>query len=339
MQKIILFFILLFGVLGIACKQMPNRNNALNEANSDFSEYFIITQKARRALYDNDYSGALKHFLIAEKSVKVVFHNIARNDYFEIAKCYYKLNDSLTACKYLLRAAETGYKYERLKEKIGSELCSLIKPDYEKRYSQWASKLNQKLIAEHKKILEKDQYYRGMISLKTLNKKFSDSIYQTTGYTNDPVPNPANKKQLDSLWVLQQKLDAENFAYLSKVLKSNKYPNYDAVSSGDLEMLFFHVDDKWVEEHLTEIKAVIKKGYMHPNVLAHGYDYALAGRGEKQKYGFEVDVDYPEIGKNTFHTPIEDEANVNQRRKEIYLYSLEDHLLNLSKNMFWSTVW
>jgi hypothetical protein len=78
---------------------------------------------------------------------------------------------------------------------------------------------------------------------------------------------------------------------------------------------------------------------MHPNVLAHGYDYALAGRGKKQRYGFEVDVDYPEIGKNTFHTPIEDEANVNQRRKEIYLYSLEDHLYNLSKTMFWSTVW
>ena len=338
MQKIILFF-LLFGLWRTACKQSSSSVSTVNEINSDFSEYFIITQKGKKALYVKNYTDALKHFLIAEKSVNVVFHNIARNDYFEIANCYYKLNDSLTACKYLLRAAETGYKYERLKEEIGSELCRLIKPGYEKRYAQWKAKLNQNLIAEFKKVTDKDKYYRVMISLKTLNKKFSDSIHQTTGYTNDPVPNPANEKQLDSLWVLQQKLDVENFTYLSKLLKSNKYPNYDEVGSIDFDVLFFHVDDKWVEEHLTEIKALIKKGYMHPNVLAHGYDYALARKGKKQRYGFEVDVDYPEKGKNTFHTPIEDEANVNQRRKEIYLYSLEDHLLNLSKTMFWSGVW
>ena len=137
MQKIILFFIFLLGVLGIACKQMPNRNSAANEVDSDFSEYFIITQEAYMATQKKDYNGALSSYEKAFKKVIRPFHTAYRNDYVEVAKCYYALKDSINAVKFVLKSAELGFPFSHLNTAFSPTFLTKIEPVYNKKYKDW----------------------------------------------------------------------------------------------------------------------------------------------------------------------------------------------------------
>jgi hypothetical protein len=309
MQKIILFFIFLFGVLGVACKQMPSRTDAVNKTNSDFSEYFIMTQKAYMAMQKKDYNGALSTYKKAFKKVATPFHTSYRNDYFEVAKCYYTLKDSIKAVKFVLKSAELGFLYSNLKTTFSPTFLAKIELIYNKKYKDWEVGLDTNMINKVKKVRDSDQYFRNMI-------------------TSD-----MQEKTIDSLMKLQQKIDNVNFKYLDSLLVNSQYPSFSTIGELylDLAMLFFHLDLQTLDKHKNSIKMLIKRGTLHPNIFAHAYDYALVNLGKPQLYGFEAEFDLS-TKKLYLHTPIQDSLNLDNRRQDIYLYPYENHIFNLSQN-------
>jgi hypothetical protein len=154
--------------------------------------------------------------------------------------------------------------------------------------------------------------------------------HQTGGKTADGrtavALSPEQNKELQALMKRVKDADASNTAWLAKIILKHGWPGKSLVGEAaahDAWLLVQHADahKDFQDECLKTMKA-LPAGEVAPRDVAYLTDRTRTNRGEKQLYGTQTRL---EDGK-AVPFPIEDEANVDRRRKESGMPPLVEYL-------------
>lgn len=125
---------------------------------------------------------------------------------------------------------------------------------------------------------------------------------------------------------IDRNIDHENQARVVSLLEKCGWPQKATVGEKGMTAVFLviqHASKALREKYFPLIKASAEKGEMTLRAVAMMEDRMLMENGKKQKYGTQV-ISYNN-GPLRLH-PIEDEANVNQRRAAMGMGPIEEYL-------------
>jgi len=133
------------------------------------------------------------------------------------------------------------------------------------------------------------------------------------------VPNPDLHE-----W---KRIDAENTAFMKKVIKRHGWPGKSVVGSDGAQAAFFLVqhaasDLAFQKRCLELLTAAVKQNEASATHMAYLTDRVLVQGGKPQRYGTQ----FHEINGQLEPLSIEDEVNVDARRKEVGLPPLAEYV-------------
>jgi hypothetical protein len=165
------------------------------------------------------------------------------------------------------------------------------------------------LRAELLQMLQDDQRHR---------RQITDALTRGDGMESPEM------KQLNAR---QAELDRAALVKLQRILGERGWPTAAAVGA-DVRVAAFlvlqHAPTEVQEKYLPQARAAAKAGELEGSSLALLEDRVLKGRGQKQRYGTQLETNRET--KKLELWPIEDEPNVDARRKAIGLEPLADYL-------------
>ena len=136
----------------------------------------------------------------------------------------------------------------------------------------------------------------------------------------------AAKKEVEAAVKNMQEIDARNTAWMKEVVDKHGWPGKSLVGKdGAMRawLLVQHADqDRAFQKRCLPLLAgAVKKGEASPEHLAYLTDRVKVADKEKQVYGTQ----FHEVGGKLEPYPIEDEANVDKRRKDVGLQALAEY--------------
>jgi hypothetical protein len=136
----------------------------------------------------------------------------------------------------------------------------------------------------------------------------------------------AARKEVEAATKTMQEIDARNTAWMKEVVDQHGWPGKSLVGTDGAQkawLLVQHADrDRAFQKRCLPLLAgAVKKGEASPDHLAYLTDRVKVADKEKQVYGTQ----FHEVGGKLEPYPIEDEANVDQRRKEVGLPPLAEY--------------
>lgn len=175
--------------------------------------------------------------------------------------------------------------------------------------------LNKPLVAILDTVYQEDQKYRYQI--KAIEEKY--------GWESD---------EMKAHWGIINEKDSINLIRVQKILDEYGWLGPDVVGGQGNVTLFLviqHSDLEIQEKYLPMMREATKKGDARPSSLALLEDRVALGKNEKQIYGSQV-ARNKETGEY-YVLPLMDPENVNERRAEVGLGSIQDYILN------WGIIW
>ncbi|MNU77813.1 hypothetical protein D3C71_673960 [compost metagenome] len=199
--------------------------------------------------------------------------------------------------------------------------------------------------------LHKDKRWKKVIQLVTNNKEKQeanydkpltiklDSIYDEDQGTRMKMGEIQQKygwdsPQMDSLWKIANEKDSLNLIEVMNILDTRGWLGADVVGRKGNSTLFLviqHADQKAQEKYLPMMREAVAKGNAQASSLALLEDRVALGQGKKQVYGSQIGL-FKETGEN-YVLPLEDPDNVNKRRAEVGLNSMEEYI------EYWGMTW
>lgn len=181
------------------------------------------------------------------------------------------------------------------------------------------------LAAELRKRFESDQAARNRVM------EFSKKHKILEDHRDLAKLDPSIAKQWNALVNELQTEDTKNRHWMKEVVRKHGWPGKTLVGSqGAIEawLLVQHADAdrEFQQECLVKMEA-LPKGEVRAVDIAYLTDRILCGAGKKQKYGSQIDI---QDGK-VIPKPIEDEEQVDDRRKAIGLEPLKDYLKTVAE--------
>jgi hypothetical protein len=136
----------------------------------------------------------------------------------------------------------------------------------------------------------------------------------------------AARKEVEAATKKMQEIDARNTAWMKGVVDKHGWPGQSLVGKdGAMKawLLVQHADrdHAFQKRCLPLLAGAVKKGEAGPEQLAYLTDRVKVADKEKQVYGTQ----FQEVGGKMEPYPIEDEANVDKRRKEVGLPPLAEY--------------
>jgi hypothetical protein len=235
-------------------------------------------------------------------------------------------------CKYELACAyardgqvDSSFHYLFLNLQYDTSRYALINPDFlamrnDPRWNrfedQWLDSMLMKRPGSIKdiplakllwKMYARDQAY--YYELRILHPRYADSSAIT-----------------QTFWNLKRELNNENLRLLDSIIAVKGWPKVSQVGSTASAAAFLviqHAELKVQQRHLPLIKTSCEQKEASWDFYAHVYDRVCILQGKPQLYGTQCEVD-PKTGEYKFF-PIEDEANINKRRKEMGMKPIEEY--------------
>ncbi len=164
------------------------------------------------------------------------------------------------------------------------------------------------LVLELNSMLHQDQVYRLM--LDSVEKKFGK-----------------DSKEVKVLWKKMASNDSINQIRLAIFFAEYGWPAQKVIGmDGGLAIFLVlqHADLSFQLKYLPLAREALKKGNAQPEYLAYLEDRVALSQNKKQTYGTQLSRD-PKTGKYSLD-PIEDEINLNKRRKEVGLGPIEEYV-------------
>jgi hypothetical protein len=124
-----------------------------------------------------------------------------------------------------------------------------------------------------------------------------------------------------------KEIDHDNTERMKEIIKQFGWPGKSLVGTDGANAAWLLVqhadhDPSFQKQCLELLQAAMKKGEATCQQLAYLTDRVLTGENKKQVYGTQ----FRRVDGKLLPFPIEDEANVDKRRKEVGLESLADYL-------------
>ena len=203
----------------------------------------------------------------------------------------------------------------------------------------------QKLIEKLLIIGEKDQRYRQMISLGTMDeaiikkdREMSNTPIEEYLAFSKTIKRTISKKQVDSLWVLQKTLDFENYNEIVLIIEKFGYPSKERlqVESDKIYAMLLHPPKEikprlYLNKMTKLLKPEVTEGRMEAKVFASFVDNIKSKILKKpQLYGTNK-LFNPET-MSVGLPKIEDIKKTNEARKEIGLPELKEGQYQLVNN-------
>ena len=135
-----------------------------------------------------------------------------------------------------------------------------------------------------------------------------------------------NSERFKSLWASQRTRDIENMAKLKKILDQHGFPGKSLVGKTASEAAFYvlqHSDIAYQKKYFPLVRNAVDEGELDPMLLAKMEDRILMREDSKQKYGTQLKSN--QEGSLEL-VPIEDQFNVDCRRKQVNLPPINDYL-------------
>ncbi len=275
-------------------------------------EYFLLVKKADSLYKLKDFASSASAYTLAFKAnnwkgfsddrynaaCSWALTNNADSSFFQLyriaTKADYSDYDHIISDKDLISLHE---------DKRWLPLLELIKANKKKEEINY----NKPLIQALDSIFDSDQKYRKM--LKGVEKQFG-----------------LNSKQMDSLWKIIEVQDSVNLLKVTSILDKYGWLGPDVIGWQGGTTLFLviqHSNLQVQEKYLPVMREAVRVGNMDAASLALLEDRIALGQGKKQIYGSQIQKN--EKGEGSI-APIEDEINVNERRKAVGLEPLEEYV-------------
>lgn len=135
-----------------------------------------------------------------------------------------------------------------------------------------------------------------------------------------------NSPVVSALWELKERINIENQRTLDSIINVNGWPKISDVGHMGSTTAFLIVQHSTLElqeKYLPTIKSLCEQNEADWQSYALMYDRVQIGLGKPQLYGSQLTWNQA-TGKMEFY-PIEDEANVNKRRTEMGLGTIEEY--------------
>ena len=296
MKKIILLVINVAFLLS-ACAQ-----------NDDLHDYKHLTNKADSLYRAKDYKASALTFSNAFKH----YNKLATiNDRYDAA-CSWALAGYPDSAFYNLeKSGFTNYDHVIVDEDLVSlhadkrwaPILAVIQKNKDKAEANY----NKPLTRELDSIYDADQ--NGRQQIMATENKYGDT-----------------SKQMKALWAAMGKQDDIDLIKIKAVLDKYGWVGPDVVGSKGNTTLFLviqHADSLTRDKYLPMMRTAVKNGKAQASQLALMEDRSALENGKKQIYGSQVARD--EKANKYYFRPIEDEANVDKRRKSVGLPPLEEY--------------
>ena len=193
-----------------------------------------------------------------------------------------------------------------------------------KSHPDW-TRLND-TITSRRNHIEKDYDHALIARLKRIRKADQNVRHE---YLQAIKAIPADSTKIDSLVRRMTYNDSINLIEVKDILTTYGWPPRNIVgnNASTLWLVIQHADTDTQKQVLPILKEAVKSKAIKASQIAMLQDRILVNLGNKQIYGTQLYQD--DNGKYQFY-PIEDEENVNARRSEVGLETIEDYYLRIS---------
>ena len=134
-------------------------------------------------------------------------------------------------------------------------------------------------------------------------------------------------KEMDAFWQTILKKDSINLIKVSKILDENGWPDKTLIGERGTSTLFLviqHANQESQEKYLDLIENAVKTDNLPKRQYAMFYDRLILRRGERQVYGTQLATS--DASKTPYVLPLRDPENVDKRRLEMGLNSMQENL-------------
>lgn len=243
--------------------------------------------------------------------------------YYQLACTYSIKGDTTVPLHYL-------YKYIDLKE-FSNDILS--DSDFDKLHSTYAWKclkdtMTKVYLSKYPNIKYPD------LSIKLWEYGIQDQMYRTLGRNNKREMTVVDTNYLKEIERKYINGIEEQYNLVHSLFKKNIIPTYSLVgkeASNSFLLITNHIYDKLTKRNLKSLykEAISREIGIEYYIMIH--DRWLIHKGKKQLYGTQVGhmIEYDKKGDRVygkgFFSPIEDEKNVNKRRLELGLPTIEEY--------------
>jgi hypothetical protein len=197
------------------------------------------------------------------------------------------------------------------KDKRWNKVITIVKANKDKAEAH----LDKPLVTALETIYEEDQKYRHQA--KGIEEKY--------GW---------DSKEMKAHWKLINEKDSINLIAVKKILDERGWLGPDVIGNQGNSTLFLviqHADIATQEKYLPMMREAVKKGNANASSLALLEDRVALRKGDKQIYGSQV-ARNQKTGEH-YVLPLLDPANVDKRRAEVGLGSIQEYISN------WGMTW
>lgn len=224
------------------------------------------------------------------------------------------------------REIDSAFKYLNIYVKREPTFFTLQDPDLINlhEYSQWKKIVYEVIssISKNKNVLKNPDLTVQLLHLFAKDQAYQNELSlaeEKTGY---------NSSIVNVIWDLKEKYNKENQIDLDKIILKTGFPKISNVGKDAAKAAFMviqHADITRQKKYIAVIKDLCEKKEAEWSSYALLYDRIQVYDNKKQLYGSQLK--YNDSTQNYELYPIEDEANVDKRRKEKGLNSLADYVI------------
>jgi len=283
------------------------------------SEYSELIRKGWKLCLDKDFKSSSKLY---EKAFKLR-SDVPLSDRYN-ASCIYALAGNTDMAFHHLFIIGNKLKWSDHNHLINDPDLKSLHTD-----TRWQA-LNE-LILKNKKE-EEAHFDKDLVAIL-------DQIYFDDQSTRNSIRETEEKygrqsKEMDSLWGIIMEKDSINLSKVKAILDKQGWPDKKRIGKRGTSTLFLvlqHADQDTQEEYFSLIKKEMKKGNLPKRQYAMFYDRLLLRRGQKQVYGTQLAMS--KESKKPYVLPLEDPINVDERRAQMGLNTMQE---NLNR---WDLIW
>jgi len=291
----------------------------LSVAQKPSPKYSELINQGWKLCLKKDFAGSAKLY----EQAFTLNENIPLTDRYN-ASCIYALAGNKNAAFKHLFIAANSLKWDDYTHLINdSDLKSLHS---DKRWDQLKTLVKQNkeqievhfdkdLVAQLDEIYFDDQNTRNQI--RTKEKKYG-----------------RGSKEMDAFWQTILKKDSINLIKVSKILDTQGWPDKSIIGKRGTSTLFLviqHANLETQEKYLHMIEKAVTNDNLPKRQYAMFYDRLILRRGERQVYGTQLATN--DESKSPYVLPLRDPKNVDKRRLEMGLNTMQE---NLNR---WNLIW
>lgn len=288
-------------------------NVAFGQTRDRYTEYI----KEAYSLYQS------KDFKASAEKYKEAFEQLEGkanpNDRYNAACSYALAQDIEESFYHLYRLAESESKYNNYNHITTDPDLDILHTD-----PRWEKLLT--IIKTNKEAYEKD-FDRPLVAIL-------DTIYQSDqGYRRQlrEIEEKYGREsdEMNAHWDLIEKTDSINLIKVTKILDERGWLSSKIIGRSGNSTLFLvtqHADLETQVKYLPMMREAVQKGNASASSLALLEDRVALRQGNRQIYGSQIGRD-PDTGEY-YVSPLLDPENVNARRAEVGLGTIEDYIKN-----------